>query len=599
MSPIATRIALAAALGALALLAEPAAQVRTPGAAAARTGTASLGGRALSDGKPVARAHVAITPSDDATEFQTVTDQDGRFLFSRLPGGRYLVVASKMGWVTTHYGSPRHGYPPGVRVAVEDGGRATIEIPMIRASAIAGRIVHEDGRVMPRQFPWLLEQRMVGDRRMLARARMPYDIGNFERSTDDRGEFRLFGLPPGTYYLLVRPTIASGARLTTTDEVRWAMQPPTAAAGPPPSAPVAGYATHFFPGTTDPAQAQPIVVGPGDVREALTFRVGFVDVSRVDGTAQRPDGSPAASANVTMRQREMNASLEGSDRIARTDASGRFTFQNVPPGEYRISMRASSTSSPSELDLWAQTDVRVSGGDVDGVGLALAPASTISGRVSFDGASPPPADLSVVRLHFSAVDAIARAMSAGGSGGQQPPIASVQADGTFRVSGLPPDRYLVGASWPGMRSGDGTTGWWITSIRVGDRELGDAPIGVDPNTNVGDVLIAFSDRIGAIEGRLIDAAGRPAPEYFVLAFPVERSSWTTVSRRIVPPARPGTDGRYRLTGFLEGDYYLAVVTTMDSDDGSDPAFLEAIVPGAIRVTIGRGQTIRQDLQVGR
>jgi hypothetical protein len=298
-----------------------------------------------------------------------------------------------------------------------------------------------------------------------------------------------------------------------------------------------------------------------------------------------------------MRHREMNASIEGSDRIARTDASGRFTFQNVPPGDYRITMRASSTP-PAELDLWAQTDVRVSGGDVEGVGLALAPASTISGRVSFDGTAPPPADLSTVRLHFTAVDAIARAMSGGGSGGQ-PPTASVQPDGTFRVSGLPPDRYLVGASWPGMRSGDGTAGWWITSIRVGDRELGDAPIGVDPNTNVGNVTVAFSDRIGAIEGTLIDAAGRPAPEYFVLAFPVERSSWTTVSRRIVPPARPGTDGRYRLTGFLAGDYYLAVVTTMDSDDGSDPMFLEAIVPGAIRVTIGRGQTVRQDLQIGR
>jgi hypothetical protein len=456
---------------------------------------------------------------------------------------------------------------------------------------------------MPRQWPWLLEQRMVGDRRMLARARMPYDIGNFERSTDDRGEFRLFGLPPGTYYLLVRPTIASGARLTTSDEVRWAMQPPTAgqpgaAAGAPPPGPVAGYATYFFPGTTDPAQAQPIVVGPGEVREGLTFRVGFVDVSRVAGTAQRPDGSPVASANVTMRHREMNASIEGSDRLARTDASGRFTFQNVPPGDYRITMRASSTTPPKDLDLWAQTDVAVSGGDVEGVGLALAPASTISGRVSFDGTAPPPADLSIVRLHFTAVDALARALSGGGSGGE-PPTASVQADGTFRVAGLPPDRYIVGASWPGMRSGDGRVGWWITSIRVGDREIGDAPIGVDPNANVANVAIAFGDRVGAIEGTLSDAAGRPAPDYFVLAFPVERSSWTTVSRRLVPPARPGTDGRFRLTGFPAGDYYLAVVTTMESDDGSDPAFLEAIVPGAIKVTIGRGQTIRQDLQVGR
>jgi hypothetical protein len=592
------RTALTVAFAAVVCLAVTGAQVRTPGTPASRTGTAALTGRVTSDNRPVVRAHVAITPSDHSTEHQAVTDDEGRFQFDRIPAGRYLVTASKMGWVTTHYGSPRHGYPPGVRVAVDAGGRAAIEIPMIRASTIAGRIVHEDGRVMPRQWPWLLERRMVGDRRMLARARMPYGIGNFERSTDDRGEFRLFGLPPGTYYLLVNPSIASGARVTTSDEVRWAMQPPGAApsAGAPPPGPIAGYATYYFPGTTDPAQAQPIVVGPGEVRDDLTFRVGYVPVARVAGVAQRPDGSPAASATVTMRHRELKASLEGSDRIARTDASGRFTFQSVPPGDYRVTIRASSSTPPKDLDLWAQADVRVSGADVEGVGLALAPASTISGRVSFDGKAKPPPDLSVVRLQFAAVEATAVALS-GGGGSVALPATVVAADGSFRVEGLPPDRYLISASWPGMRSGDGTTGWWITSVRIGERELVDTPIGVDPNTNVGGVTITFSDRIGAIEGTLTDSAGRAAPEYFILAFPVDHAAWTTVSRRIVPPARPGTDGRYRLSGLLAGDYYLAVVTSMDTEDGSDPAFLEALVPSAIRISVASGETTRQDLRV--
>jgi hypothetical protein len=585
-------------LAAILLAVEIHAQVRPPSGAGARAGKAALAGRVTNNGKPEARVQVAITPSDQSTEFQAVTDHDGRFAFVDIPAGRYLVSASKMGLVTAHYGSTRPGYPPGTRVAIEDGERAEIEIPIIRASAIGGRIVHEDGRPMPLQFPWLLEERMVGDRRMLARARMPYDIGNFERSTNDLGEFRLFGLPPGTYYLLVRPSIASGARITTSDEVRWAMQPPAASTAPL-QGPVVGYATVYFPGTTSPGEAQPIVVGPGEVRDGLTFRVGFVPVARVTGTAQRPDGSPAATATITMRQRELKASIEGSDRTARTDASGRFTLQNVPPGDYRITLRASATTPPKELDLWAQTDVSVSGSDVEGVSLALAPASTISGRVSFDGATQaPPADLAVIRLHFTATEAMALAISGGGSRGQ-PPTASVRSDGTFRIDGLPPDRYLVGASWPGMRQGDGTSGWWITSVRLGDRELGDEPIGVEPHANVGGVTIAFSDRIGTIEGTLTDAAGRPAPEYFVLAFPVDRSSWTTVSRRIVPPARPATDGRYRLTGLLGGDYYLAVVTTMDSDDGSDPAFLGALLPGAIKISIAHGETRRQDLRIGR
>lgn len=573
------------------------AQSRDAAAPQRAVGTATLAGRVMHGNRPLARAGITISPSGSIFEYQTVTSDDGRFTIERLPAGRYLVTASKMGWVTSYYGSSRPGYPPGVRVAVENGARADILIPMVFGSVIGGHIIHEDGRPAARHWPWLLESRMVGDRRMLARARMEYDIGNFERSTDDRGEFRLFGLPPGTYYLLVNPSISPGARLTTSDEVRWALQPPSAAPAPPPGR-VAGYATMYFPGTPDPGQAQPIVVGPGEAREGLMFKIGFVPVARVTGQARRPDGSHAAMATVTLRHRELKASIEGSDRSARTDAQGNFTFQNVPPGDYRLTMRASSTTPAKVMDLWGQTDVVVSGDLIEGVGLSLAPASSIAGRLAFDGSTKPPADLTTVRLQFIAAEAEALARSGAGSG-TPPHTAVVHADGTFRVEGLPPDRYLVGASWPGMRSGDGSTGWWLSTIRVGGRELRDAPIDVAANENVTDVALMFRDRIGTVEGRLMDGAGSPVPDYYVFAFPADRASWTTLSRRRVPPARPGTDGRFRLNGLLPGEYYLAVVAVMDEDDATDPQFLDAVLPSAIKITVGDGELKRQDLKIGK
>jgi len=455
------------------------------------------------------------------------------------------------------------------------------------------------------------------------RARPPASVGFFERSTDDRGEFRLFGLPPGTYYLVVNPTITAGARLTTSAEVRWAMQPPGSPGGPTPApGAVAGYASLYYPGTPEPASATPIVVGPGEVRDGLVYRVSFVPVARITGMVHRQDGAPAAGAVISMATREMLVSLEGSGRRATADRDGRFVFQNVPPGDYRISARGRSTpagpapapaaagappgrptgpvpTATPTLDLWGQADVVVSGQDVTDVGVVLAPASTIAGRLVFDGAtSQPPSDLTTVRLQFVAGEALVMAMTGAGSGGALN-TATVAADGTFRVEGLPPDRYLVSATWPGMRTGDGTTGWWLTTIQVEGRDLGDAPIDVAPNAAVRDVRITFRDRIAAIEGILTDAAGRPAPEYYVLAFPVERTSWSSLSRRAVPPTRPGTDGRFRLTGLPAGEYYLAVVTSIESDEATDPAFLEALVQGAIRITLAEGETRRQDLRIGR
>jgi hypothetical protein len=338
-----------------------------------------------------------------------------------------------------------------------------------------------------------------------------------------------------------------------------------------------------------------IVVGPGEVREGLDIRVNYVTVSRIEGTVSRSDGASPAGTRVSLEARAPKVSLEGATRITSADASGRFVFQNVAPDDYRVSARAAS-SAPAVFDLWAQHDVVVSGADVTNVGLSLAPAGTLAGRMAFaPGTAKPPADLSTIRLHFLGVQTMAQALS-GASGTLTQHQAAVDADGTFRVAGLPPDRYLATATWPGMRSGD--TGWWLTTIRVNSRDLGDRPIEVGPNEAVTEVLLEFRDRVGTIEGTLTDAAGRPAPEYFVLAFPADRASWTTTSRRIVPPVQPATDGRFRISGLLPGEYYLAVVTEVSPDEATDARFLETLLPLAMRLTIGEAETRRQDLRIG-
>ena len=559
-----------------------------------------LAGRVLELGvsteTPVSRATVSVDAGDGSGERLAVTDNDGRFRFAGLPDGRYLVRVMKTGWVTTFHGSPRPGHPPGVRVAVQSGRPASIDIAMARGGVIAGRIVDHNGEPMPRQFPLLLESRLVGDQSMLSRMRGHITIGTFERSTDDLGEFRLFGLPPGTYYLAVSPTMASGTRVTTDAEVRWAMAPPGAArTEPPPTGPVAGYARLYYPGTPDPNGAVAIVVGPGQVREGLELRVEFTPVSRLEGVVRRPDGTPAAGARVMLEAREPRVNLEGMVRTVAADPQGRFTFTSVAPDTYRLAS-AASTEGTTVRDLWAQTDVTTSGADITNLALALAPASQVTGRVVFTGSSrQPPADLTTVRVTASGVRARAQAL-AGASSSLTSFEARLAADGTFRLGGLPPDRYVLSTTWPGMRTEAG--GWWLTDIAVADRALGDAPLVVAPNTVVAEVVLHLRDRIGAVEGTLTDQDGRPAPGYVVLAFPVERESWTTVSRRIVPPVRPATDGRFVVAGLPAGEYFLAVVTSVDSEEAADPRFLEGLVPLALRVRVPEGGSVRQDLRIG-
>jgi hypothetical protein len=349
----------------------------------------------------------------------------------------------------------------------------------------------------------------------------------------------------------------------------------------------------------------------------MEVRVSYVTVARVDGVVTRPDGAPAVGATITLADRVPQVSVEGAGRSTRTDASGRFVFQSVPPGDYRLSARASSAPAATPppagaapggstrlsalpqavLDLWGQSDIVISGQDLSGLGLTLAPASTIAGRLTFTGtAMSPPADLSSVRLQFTATAAMAAALTGAGSMTAMH-NATVDADGAFRVSGLPPDRYIATASWPGMRSGDGTTGWWLTTVQINGRDQGDRPIDVQPNQHVTNVTLGFGDRIGIVEGTLTDGEGRAAAAYYVLAFPVERESWSTVSRRMPAAAQTGTDGRFRVVGLPAGEYFLAVVTEVGPEDRANPEFLAALEPSAIRIKISEGATLRSDLKI--
>jgi hypothetical protein len=147
-----------------------------------------------------------------------------------------------------------------------------------------------------------------------------------------------------------------------------------------------------------------------------------------------------------------------------------------------------------------------------------------------------------------------------------------------------------------MRSPDGA-GWWLSAVTLDGRDVSDTGIEVAPNASVGDVVVTFSDRAASISGQLIDGAGRPAPEYFVYAFAADREAWTPIARRAPAPVRPATDGRYQITGLPPGGYYLAVLTTFDEADLSDPAFLDLLIPSAVRLTLGEGEQKTQDLKL--
>jgi protocatechuate 3,4-dioxygenase beta subunit len=169
--------------------------------------------------------------------------------------------------------------------------------------------------------------------------------------------------------------------------------------------------------------------------------------------------------------------------------------------------------------------------------------------------------------------------------------ATVDADGTFRFTGVAPGRYRMSASVPGAAA----RVWMLRSAVVDGHDAIDVPIDVG-STPLHDVAVTFTDKPSDLSGRILDGAGHPAPEYFIILFASDQSLWTGQSRWI-QAKRPASDGRFTFPNMQPGNYYLAAVTDVEQGEWYDPAFLAQLAPASIKVAIAEGETKTQDIQL--
>ena len=158
-----------------------------------KTGTGKISGRVLSTetGAPLRRAQVRLTAPEVGVK-TALTDTDGRFEFKDLPAGRFTVNASKSGHVSVQFGQSRP-FESGRPIELADKqvlDKADIFMP--RGGVISGRIVDEFGEPVTDAMVSTMRQTWLNGRRRIQ------TTGRIAQ-TNDLGQFRLYGLPPGEY----------------------------------------------------------------------------------------------------------------------------------------------------------------------------------------------------------------------------------------------------------------------------------------------------------------------------------------------------------------------------------------------------------------
>jgi hypothetical protein len=618
---------------------QPPRDPNAPGAAVA-VGKGAISGVVVvaGSGQPARRARVGLSGGAEVGGGRSVTtDDQGRFTFSALPEGRYNLSASKVGHISGTYGQRQPGRP-GTPIQLADGQKLQVQLQITRGGVITGTVLDENAEAIPGTPVRALRYVMQSGVRTLQSA------GNAQ--TDDRGVYRIYGLQAGEYVVFATPrnTGRSGEIAARQSEMQALMQRSEALSrlensqGQPPAQaqaqqiserisqlrtllatadgdePASGYAPVYYPGTTSPANAATVAVGPGEEKGSIDFQYQVVPIARIEGIVTSQ--STPVPGNVQVTLVNTGFAVPGvAPGGARADAQGSFQIANVPPGQYTLIARA-TVGGPNGREagpgggrnpmpggrgelagrgraggpgsdatrLWATADVTVDGRNVQNVLLNLQPGVSVSGRIAFDGTSvPQPTDLTRLRVTLAPA-------GASGMTGEvaQAAAGRVDADGKFTIPSVVPGRYRLTA-------GSAGTGWFLGSAVVDGVESLDFPIDVK-SQGVGNAVVTFVDRQSELTGTIVNERAQPVPDYTLILFPAEQRYWTPQSRRI-QSSRPATDGRYTFRGMPAGDYRLVPIYDPEPGSWYDPAFLQQLENASVRLSIGDGEKKEQNLRV--
>ncbi len=525
-------------------------------------GTSVLRGQivAADNGAPIRRAQIRIAAPDARESRVATTDAQGRFEIKELPAGRYTVTASKGGFVSLQFGQRR---PTESGTPIELGDNQTIDkitIALPRGSVLGGRITDEFGEPVANAVVTAFRYAYVGGARRLQPAGP-----NARDTTDDQGHYRLFGLPPGDYY--VSAILRSGG--------------PEAA---DPSGEVSGYASTYYPGTPNVGEAAAVKLALAQENSGVNFALIATKLVRVSGQMLTSDGTPAANGVVML----MPAGANGRPAVAlgqggagnRVDPTGAFRIANVAPGRYQVIGRAGGR----DFEL-ARMDLTVGTDDVEGLTLVTAAAASITGNVINDTGEP--MDFRASQLQITARSASPDGGGAGPGFGPGAPPGRVGDDWTFALRNIT-DPVLIRATAP--------QGWTLKAVTAGGQDITDMPIEVPAGQTLSGVQVVLTKKVSALSGLVTDAKGTPVLDATVVVFPADEKLWTFQSR-FIKAARPDQDGRYQIGALPAQSYFVVALQGLEDGQAGDPDFLASVRDQAAKFELGDGETKAVDVKL--
>ena len=499
-------------------------------------------------GEPVAKATIYIRRQGAATGgqgmYRTVTDDAGKYEAKGVDPGQYQVSASDSRFVGSSY------WPRAARLLTLAAGQkaAGIDLTLMPRGVIAGRVVNRDGDPMVFYYVTPVVFKYVGGQRVMVEAQG-------SPVSNDAGEYRFSGLPPGRYYFQV-----AAMRSTSDAELDRSAKPRQE-----------DYVTSYYPGTADPNAAVPVEVAPGQTVSPVDITVVKSRVTRVSGRVVNQTGVASRAAIVVLTPAGI-AGIFGANATA--GPQGEFEFRSVPPGPYTLDARLFLQTSRS---CRVRQAITVGENPVENLSIVVPGVYGVSGAVRVEGDK---------KLDLRSIKVGLRTPWRQDYGFTVNPAAPDE-NGAFRLSEINPERYVLEIQnlpeefyVKSARSGD------VDALENGIDATGGAPAPLQ---------IVLAGTAAGIVGSVKDGDGAAVAEATVALVPQE------AARQKQPPfyrsSQTDSSGNFKLSGLIPGNYKVYAWTRVDGEPWVSTEFLRPLESKGKSVTLRDGGSETVELRV--
>lgn len=536
------------------------------------TGSARITGRVLArdNRAPVRRALVRLSGSPTETrsagprpayvQREVETDDKGAFEFTDLPAGSY--------YISTPGTNGFLDLPRAKNAIVGEGQSRDVAIRLERTGAIVGRITDKNGEgLLNIEVTAISRKHFRGHVTLMA-------VSTARAPTNDLGQFRIFNLPPGEYFVLATPVHVSRGSGTTRRS--W-------------------FVPTYYPGTLALTDARLVLVHAGKESSKVNFTLATGPLARVAINAVDSRGLPLGREASATLNFISDVYFSSSMRQTNRQNDGSLVFSDVPYGDYYLIVSTSYRQEES-----AYVNVKITG-DVT-IKVQTNTGARVSGRFVIqgprlntnDGGPYPNVDIRATLPRFKYGPSYMKDAS-----------AHPQGTDTFELTGLR-GPMVFQASMRGASL--------VSISRAGGNDLAGKTLEFTGTEIIDDLLVVFTTERGEVEITLTGLREPEDPEkVLVMLFSEDPTHWhwgsmqyTVIESSSEMPLRPvagtrrlGRAFKFPLGSVAPGRYFVAAVPNPEIMDPTDHGFLEHLRAVAVPVTLLAGEMAKVELSVSR